>query len=157
VITKALTFFNKRRNIMSLITYNPEHTLDNFFDTDRFFGFPRANLGNYTVMPKVNVVEKDDAFHLEAETSGMTEKDVSIEFHDGILTLKGNCEQDSEVKNNDYRMREFSRQSFERSFRLDDQIDPAMVSAKMDQGILKVTMPKKEQAKPKKIEIKVES
>jgi HSP20 family protein len=87
----------------------------------------------------------------------MTEKDVSIEFHDGILTLKGKCEQDSEVKNNDYRMREFSRQSFERSFRLDDQIDPAMVSAKMDQGILKVTMPKKEQAKPKKIEIKVES
>jgi hypothetical protein len=65
MITKTLTFFNKRRNIMSLITYNPEHTLDNFFDTDRFFGFPRANLGNYTVMPKVNVVEKMMRFILK--------------------------------------------------------------------------------------------
>lgn len=142
---------------MNLITFNPEQTLDRIFDTDRFFGFPRANLDNPTVLPKVNVVEKDEAFYLEAETPGMTDKDISVEFHAGILTLKGHREQDSKTDKNDYSIREFSKQSFERSFRISEQVDSEKVSARMDQGILKVTLPKKEQVKPKKIEIKVES
>jgi HSP20 family protein len=142
---------------MNLVTFNPEQALDRFFDTDRFFGFPRTHGEHSTVLPKVNVIEKDEAFHLEAETPGMTEKDVSVEFHDGVLTLKGHREQNSQTDKNDYRIREFSKQSFARSFRLSDQIDPENVVAKMEQGVLKVTLPKKEQAKPKKIEIKVES
>jgi HSP20 family protein len=142
---------------MNLVTFNPEQALDSFFDTDRFFGFTRANLDHPTVLPKINIIEKGDAFYLEAETPGMTEKDVSIEFHSGVLTLKGNREQDSTVEKNNYSIREFNAQSFERSFRLSDQIDPDTVSAKMDRGILKVTLPKKEQAKPKKIEVKPES
>ena len=147
---------------MNLVTFNPEQTLDSFFDTDRFFGFPRANLDHPranldhpTVLPKVNVIEKDEAFHIEAETPGMAVKDVSIEFHADVLTLKGHREQNSET--NDYSIREFSKQSFERSFRLSDQIDSEKGTARMDQGILKITLPKKEQAKPKKIEIKLES
>ena len=142
---------------MNLVTFNPEQALDRFFDTDRLFGFPRANLfhDHPTVLPKINVIEKDEAFHIEAETPGMTVKDVSIEFHAGVLTLKGHREQNSET--NDYSIREFSKQSFERSFRLSDQIDSEKVTARMDQGILKITLPKKEQAKPKKIEIKLES
>ncbi len=142
---------------MSLVTFNPEQALDRFFDTDRFFGFPQAHGEQPTILPKVNVIEKDEAFHLEAETPGMTQNDVSVEFHDGILTLKGHREQKSESDKNDYRIREFSKQSFSRSFRLSDQIDSENVVARMDQGILKVTLPKKEQVKPKKIEIKVES
>ena len=142
---------------MNLVTFNPEQAFDSFFDSDRFFGFPRANLfhDHPTVLPKVNVIEKDEAFHIEAETPGMTVKDVSIEFHSGVLTLKGHREQNSET--NDYSIREFSKQSFERSFRLSDQIDSEKVTARMDQGILKITLPKKEQAKPKKIEIKLKS
>jgi HSP20 family protein len=142
---------------MNLVTFNPEQTLDSFFDTDRFFGFPRANLDHPTVLPKVNVIEKDEAFHIEAETPGMTVKDVSIEFHSGVLTLKGHREHNSETEKNDYSIREFSHQSFERNFRLSDQIDSEKVTARMDQGILKITLPKKEQAKPKKIEIKLKS
>ena len=142
---------------MNLVTFNPEQTLDSFFDTDRFFGFPRANLDHPTVLPKVNVIEKDEAFHIEAETPGMTVKDVSIEFHSGVLTLKGHREQNSETEKNDYSIQEFSNQSFERNFRLSDQIDSEKVTARMDQGILKITLPKKEQAKPKKIEIKLKS
>jgi len=143
---------------MNLVTFNPEQALDRFFDTDRFFGFPRANLfhDHPTVLPKINVIEKDEAFHIEAETPGMTVKDVSIEFHAGVLTLKGHREQNSETEKNDYSIREFSNQSFERNFRLSDQIDSEKVTARMDQGILKITLPKKEQAKPKKIEIKLE-
>ena len=143
---------------MNLATFNPEQALDRFFDPDRLFGFPRANLfhDHPTVLPKINVIEKDEAFHIEAETPGMTVKDVSIEFHAGVLTLKGHREQNSETEKNDYSIREFSNQSFERNFQLSDQIDSEKVTARMDQGILKITLPKKEQAKPKKIEIKLE-
>ncbi len=142
---------------MNLVTFNPDHVLDRFFDTDRFFGFPRVTGDHSAIMPRVNVIEKDEAFYLEAETPGMTEKDVSVEFHDGILTLKGHQENSSQSDKNDYRIREFSKQNFTRSFRLSEQVDTEKVEAKMDQGILKVTLPKKEQVKPKKIEIKVES
>jgi HSP20 family protein len=141
---------------MNLVTFNPERALDQLFDTDRFFGFPRENGEQAVVLPKVNVIEKEDAFHLEAETPGMTEKDISVEFHAGVLTLKGHREQNCEMEKNDYRIHEFSQQSFARSFRLSDQIDPEKIVARMDLGVLKVALPKKEQAKPKKIEMKVE-
>jgi HSP20 family protein len=140
---------------MNIATFNPEKDLDSLFDSDSFFGFPRL-YGEYsTVLPKVNLVEKGEAYYLDAETPGMKQKDVSIEFQDGILTLKGRHEQSSQTDKNNYRMREFSKQSFSRSFRVSDQIDSGKVVARMDQGILSITLPKKEQAKPKKIEIKV--
>ncbi len=145
---------------MNLVTLNPEHMLDRFFDTDRFLGFPRVNWlpdSPPPILPKVNVIEKDEAVHIEAETPGMTVKDVSVEFHSGVLTLKGHREQNAEVAKDDYSIREFSNQSFERNFRLGDQIDSEKVTAGMDQGILKIVLPKKEQARPKKIEIKPES
>jgi HSP20 family protein len=122
----------------------------------RFFRFPRTQEEQPTVLPRVNLIKKDDAFHLEAETPGMTKKDVLIEFHNGILTLKGDREQSSESDKNDYRVCELRKQSFVRGFRLNDQVDSEKVVAKMDQGILKVTLPKKEQAKPKKNEVKIE-
>lgn len=140
---------------MNLVTFNPETELDSFFDTDSYFGFPRIYAEHSSVPPKVNVVEKEEAFYLYAEIPGMTQNDVSVEFQDGILTLTGNQEQNSHSDSSNYRIREFFQQSFARSFRLSDQIDSEKVLARMDQGILKVTLPKKEQAKPKKIEIKV--
>jgi HSP20 family protein len=140
---------------MNLVTFNSDQTLDSFFDTDRFFGFPRANQDHLIALPKVNVVEKDEAFYLEAETPGMTDKDISVEFNSGLLTLKGHWEKDSTTEKTDYNIQEFTRQSFERSFRVSNQVDSETVSARMDQGLLKVTLPKKEQAKPKKVKIKV--
>ena len=55
-------------NIMNLVTFNPEQALDSFFWYWSVFGFPRTYEEQQTVLSKVNVIEKDDAFHLEAET-----------------------------------------------------------------------------------------
>ena len=140
---------------MNLVTFNPETELDSFFDTDSYFGFPRIHAGHSSVPPKVNVVEKEEAFYLYAETPSMTPNDVSVEFQDGILTLTGNQEQNLHSDSSNYRIREFCQQSFARSFRLSHQIDSEKVLARMDQGILKITLPKKEKAKPKKIDVKV--
>ena len=94
---------------MNLATFNPEQALDSFFDTKRFFRFPRTLEEQSIVLTKVNVIEKDDAFHLEAENHGMTRKDASIEFRNGILNLKGNRQGSSQIDKNDYCICEFRK------------------------------------------------
>jgi HSP20 family protein len=142
---------------MNLLTFNSEQDLNIYFDTDWFFLFPRTHEEQPTVQLKVNVIEKDDAFHLEAETPSMTQKDVWIDFHNDILTLKGDREQSSQSDKNDYRICEFRKQSFVRDFRINDKINWEKFFAKIGQGILKVTLPKKDRQNRKKIKIEVES
>ena len=142
---------------MNLVNFNPDQELNGFFDTDSYFGFPQLHAEHSSNLPKVNVVEKDKAFYLDAEIPGLTSNDVSVEFQDDILTLKGTQKQNSPSDSSNYRIREFNQQSFARSFRLSNQIDSAKAVARMDQGILKITLPKKEVIKPKKIEIAVDS
>lgn len=142
---------------MSLVTFHPEQALDPFFnfDSDRFFN-TKQNLWRTdaeTISPKVNVTEDENFFHLEAETPGMKDKDIGIEVHNGVLTIKGHKENQSETEKENYHIHEFNSQSFERSFKLSDRVDTDKVSAKIDNGVLKVDLPKHEQIKPKKIEV----
>lgn len=151
-----------RRIIMSLVRYEPTNYLDRFFDTDRFInGFwPGASLANPPVFGeglKVNIVENEDRYTLTAEVPGMTEKDIDLEIEDGRMTLKGHVEESHEKEEEGYRMREFSRQSFERSFRIGEGIDPENITAKLDKGILTVVLVKKEEAKPKTVKVEVSS
>ena len=142
---------------MSLVTFHPEQTLDSFFnfDSDRFLNIKRnrGQIDEEVNLPKVNVTEDENFFHLEAETPGMKDKDISIEVHNGVLTIKGHKENKSDTEKESYHIREFSSQSFERSFKLNDRVDTEKVSAKIDNGVLKVDLPKHVQIKPKKIEV----
>ena len=143
--------------IMSLVTWQPEEALDNFFDTDRFFNV-KPNRG-YTapVVPRVNVTENENFFHLEAETPGMQDKDINMEVHNGVLTIKGYKDNKTDTKKENYHIREFNKQSFERSFKLSDRIDTGKVAAKIDNGVLRLDLPKHEQIKPQKIEVQSNS
>lgn len=140
---------------MSLVTWHPEENIDRFFDTDRFFNVKpnRWREERETFLPKVNVKEDENAFHLEAETPGMKDKDINIEVHNGVLTIKGHKEDESDTEKANYHIREFSSQSFERSFKLSDRVDIGKVSAKIENGVLRVNLPKHEQVKPQKIEV----
>jgi len=144
---------------MSLVTWHPEEALDNFFDTDQFFNVKsnRWLAETETVVPKVNVTENENFFYLEAETPGMQDKDINIEVHNGVLTIKGYKEKESDKKNENYHIREFNKQSFERSFKLSDLIDTGKVAAKIENGVLRVDLPKHEQIKPQKIEVQSNS
>ncbi len=144
---------------MSLVTWHPEETLNNFFDTDRFFNV-KPNpwyTETETVVPRVNVTENENFFHLEAETPGMQDKDINIEVHKGILTIKGYKESEAGKKKENYHIREFNKQSFERRFKLSDRIDTGKVVAKIDNGVLRVDLPKHEQIKPQNIEVQSNS
>ena len=149
---------------MKLTTYNPNKSLQDFFNGDMGPFFPR-NLMDFfdsetavrAVHPKVNIVENENEFLLTAEVPGMVEDDIDVEIKEGVLSLRGHTKEEKETTEDNYRIREFRSQNFERSFRLGDQVNPEKVVAKLEKGILRVTLGKKEIAKPKKVEIKIGS
>ena len=140
---------------MSLVTWHTENTLDKLLDTDPYFltKYNSWQTGEEAILPKVNVIENENSFHLEAETPGMMEKDVTVEVHNGVLTIKGRKEDYSETKNENYHIREFRNQGFERNFKLSERVNTEKVSAKIENGVLEVDMPIHEQVKPHKIEV----
>ncbi len=147
---------------MNLVRFEPKTYLDRFINTDRFFNdfWPQAPVEGrrgFGEDLKVNIVENEDNYTLTAEVPGMQEKDIDLEIKDGRMTLKGQVEESQEKEEKHYRMREFSRRSFERSFRISEGVDQDKISAKLDSGVLTVVLSKKEAAKPKAVKIEIPS
>ncbi len=147
---------------MNIAKYAPKTYMDRFFDTDRFFNdswpwAPVEGRQSFGEDLKVNIVENEDGYTLTAEVPGIKEKDIDLEIKDGLMTLKGHTEESQEKEENHYRMREFSRRSFERSFRIGEGVDPDKISAKLENGVLTVVLPKKEEAKPKTVKVEIGS
>lgn len=162
-MTTLETLSNKGGNIMKLTTYNPKRDLQDFFNRDMEPFFPK-NLMDFfdpetvrAIHPRVNIVENENEFLLTAEVPGMVEKDIHVEINEGVLSLRGDAKEEKETKEDNYRIQEFRSQSFERSFRLGDQVDPEKVVAKLEKGVLRVSLGKREIAKPKKVEVKIGS
>jgi HSP20 family protein len=147
---------------MNIVKYAPKTYMDRVFDTDHFFNdfwpwAPVEGRRDFSEDLKVNIVENEDNYTLTAEVPGMKEKDIDLEIKDGRMTLKGQVEESQEKEQDQYRMQEFSRRSFERSFTIGDGIDQDNVSAKLDSGVLTVVLPKKEEAKPKTVKVAIGS
>ncbi len=111
-----------------------------------------------TTLPSVNIIEGPDYYEVEMAVPGLKKKDFKIELNHGILTISSSKKNKSETKKGQqFTRREFSYQSFRRSFNLPDTVESEKISAKYQDGILKVTIPKKQDAKGrivKSIEIK---
>ena len=142
---------------MKLITYEPKTYLNRFFnDIDPFFGrnwpWPPA-LESPRSAIKVNIEDQDDHFTLTAQVPGMKEADIDLQIHDGRLTLKSKTHEEKETDEENFHLREFHQSSFERSFTLGDNVDPDKVTAKMENGVLTVVLPKREEAKPKTVKV----
>jgi len=103
-----------------------------------------------TTLPSVNVKEGEDGYEVEMAAPGLGKKDFKIELSHGILTISSEKKAENETKKGQqFTRREFSYQSFSRSFNLPHTVDSEKISAKYDNGILKVLIPKREEAKPK--------
>lgn len=111
---------------------------------------------NYAT-PRVDVKENDDAYTLEMELPGRTEKDVNIELNHDNLTISSNKEEHKEEKkdskNGKYILKERRTSNFERRFALPKDVDSEKISANFKNGVLTVNMMKKPQATTKKIAI----
>ncbi|QGY42401.1 Hsp20 family protein [Maribellus comscasis] len=138
---------------------------ENYFPSifDRFFNNDLMdwNLTNYsstnTSLPAVNVRETEDEFSIEVAAPGMTKTDFNISFHNNVLTVSSEKKDEKKEKKENYSRREFSYQSFQRSFTVaDNAVDSDKISAKYAEGILTITLPKREEVKPKPLkEIKI--
>jgi len=114
-------------------------------------GTEQTRPGRY-FMPDVDISENDDALRLWADMPGVSEKDVNITLKDGVLTITGM------VSTAGYDelaplYTEYNVGNYVRQFTLNEQIDEASIKARMRNGVLQVELPKREQAKPRKIEV----
>lgn len=106
--------------------------------------------------PPVDIYETDSALVLKADLPGVDPKDVDIRVENGVLYLKGERKFEKEVKEENYHRVERSYGAFTRSFSLPNSIDTEHVKAEYKDGQLTLTMPKREEAKPKTVKIEVE-
>jgi HSP20 family protein len=100
--------------------------------------------------PATNITEDKDAFHLEMAVPGFSKDDFKINLEKNILTVSSAMEQEEKKDENtqmDYRMREFGRRNFCRSFNLSEEINKEEIRAEYVNGILKIMLPKNEEVK----------
>ncbi len=119
--------------------------LDNLFSDVDFFADNRNSIS----VPAVNVKENDDVFEIELAAPGLKKEDFKVNVHEKLLTISAQKEvSEAEAKEN-YTRKEFSFRSFSRSFRLPNTVDSEQIEATYADGVLKLHLPKKEEAKPK--------
>ena len=105
--------------------------------------------------PAVDIYEKDGNIVLKAELPGVDPKDVDVRVENNLLTLRGERKFDNEVKRDNYHRVERSYGSFSRSFTLPNVVDTQNIKAEYRDGVLHMTLPKREEAKPRQIQINV--
>jgi len=105
--------------------------------------------------PAVDIYEHEGTIVLKAEIPGVDPKDVDLRIENNTLTLKGARHFDNEVKRESFHRVERSYGSFARSFTLPNVVDQAGIKADFKDGVLKVVLPRREEAKPKAISINV--
>jgi HSP20 family protein len=103
--------------------------------------FRRPN-ATFVAAPAVDVAETDKTFEITAELPGLDEKNVEVKVANGVLTIKGEKEDEKEEKKKDYYMRERSFGSFQRSFEVPEGVDSDKIEANFKKGVLSVTLPK---------------
>ncbi len=106
-------------------------------------------------VPAVNVAENEHQYELELSAPGFNKEDFKIELNKGVLTISGTHNSESEQKDKTVYRKEFNYGSFQRSFTVSDDIDFGKIEAKYENGILKVTLPKKEEKVNSVKEIKI--
>lgn len=134
---------------------------DLFADFENNFGHQKPGFN-----APVNIAETDDAYHLEVAAPGRNKENFSLNVENNTLTIGYDDKKNADVKNEGDQevkapevknvRREFSTQSFKRSFALDDKINAENIQAKYEDGLLKVLLPKKAEVKPAVKQISVQ-
>lgn len=131
-------------------TKRSQNNLDNFlseFLTDFEKSFRRpANTGLFKNRPAVNILETDENFQIELAVPGLAKENIQIDVDKEVLKVSAKKITGKEEKK--YTLREFNLAEFERTFTLPETVDNQAISAKFENGILVLTLAKKEEAKP---------
>ena len=119
--------------------------MDEIFKPDWFGG-----MENYGAnLPAVNIKENEKDYELELAVPGMKKDDFNVEVDNNVMTISAEVNTESDVSEENYTRKEFSFTSFKRSFTLPETVDEDKINASYIDGILKLSLPKKEEALPK--------
>lgn len=138
---------------MSLIKWTP--FLSEFDDMDKMMEsmLPAVRGNQFGYTPAVDMYEDKDNIIVETQLGGIDPEKVDISIENNVLTIKGESEKKSEVEDKNYYRKEIRRGSFYRSIPLPTKVDGEKAQAINEDGILKITVPKASEVKPKTIKI----
>jgi len=123
------------------------------FDTDLFGRLEGLGEGMFT--PPVDIKEDADAYTVHLEVPGVSQDNLHLSLQDNVLTIKGSKEQKQESGEGRYRRIERNYGSFSRSLSLPRNVDATRVEANLEDGVLEVRLPKREESKPRQINVGV--
>lgn len=149
---------------MAIVRWDPfrdlvglQDRMNRLFD-ESFRGITRGGEEEWSVSswtPAVDIYEQEGNLVLKAELPGVDSNDVDVRVENNVLTLRGERRFDGEVKRENYHRIERAYGSFSRSFTLPNVIDTERIKAEYKDGVLRMTLPKRDEAKPKQIQISV--
>ena len=145
---------------MSLVRWNPIRpdwawSFGKVFD-DFFAPVARLNGGkDRSFAPALEVTESEDAYSVRAELPGISKEDVKVSIEDGVLTISGEKREEERKETDAFHIAEHRYGSFKRSIRLPETVDFEKADAEHKDGILRIALPKKEEAKPVRRELPV--
>ncbi|MDT0622146.1 Hsp20/alpha crystallin family protein [Croceitalea vernalis] len=119
--------------------------MNDIFNPDWFGGIENMNHN----IPAVNIKENDSDFVIELSVPGFQKDDFNIELDNDVLTISSDLKKVNENKDGKFTRKEFSHTSFKRAFTLPKTVDGGKINAQYESGILKLLVPKKEEALPK--------
>jgi HSP20 family protein len=146
---------------MSIVRYDPfrdlrtlQEEVNRLFSTNLTRAFGDEDIGRGAWAPSVDIYENKDQIVLEAELPGMKQEDFDLAIENNIITLRGERKFEKTEENDNYHRVERSYGSFTRSFTLPQSVSGEGATADYSNGVLRVTLPKREETKARRIEIK---
>jgi len=147
---------------MSIVRYDPfrdlrtlQEEVNRLFSTNLTRSFGDEGIGRGAWAPSVDIYENKDQIVLEAELPGMKQEDFDLSIENNVITLRGERKFEAKKTEGGWHRVERSYGTFERVFTLPDTVDAEGVKADYKNGVLTVTLPKKEAAKPKQVKVEV--
>jgi HSP20 family protein len=145
-----MTLLKKSRNVFP-------QSFSDFFEEDPFMNFKGlSNLGKW--MPAVNIKDTAEGYLVDMSVPGFEKDSFKVELDGDILTVHGEIKKESSEEEENYTRKEFTRNSFKRSFTIPDHADTESISCAYENGVLKLNIPKKnvepQQASKRNISIK---
>lgn len=117
--------------------------------------FGKSMREDFLQFPPVNITEKSNAYQVELAVPGFDKKDFQVKLENNLLTISSEKTAEKEENTDKTIRREFSHRSFKRSFTLDEKIDATKITARYENGILMLELPKKAEAQPSAKEINI--
>ncbi len=136
-------------NLVKFCSFNNSFDLLNSFMNE----FHVNSFDSKNLIPKANIYEENDEFIVEAEVPGIKKENISLEIKNNTLCIDTKNNYEDKVEGNKYYIKEIIDKNYSRSFYIPKNIDTEKLTANLEDGILKIKLPKSEEVKPKQIPI----